>query len=44
VLLQGTRLSLAEIAHRVGYSSPSHFCVGFQKHARVSPSAFRKDS
>jgi AraC family transcriptional regulator len=41
-LLRNTRLSVTEIANCVGYASASHFCVGFQKQAGMSPSAFRK--
>jgi len=41
-LLLATRLPLVEIAQHVGYSSQSHFCVGFRRQAGVSPSGFRK--
>jgi AraC family transcriptional regulator len=41
-LLRTTKLSLTDIAQRVGYSSPSHFSAGFQRLARVSPSDYRK--
>jgi AraC family transcriptional regulator len=42
-LLRNTRLPLAEIAERVGYSSASHFSAGFHKLAGMSPTAYRKD-
>jgi AraC family transcriptional regulator len=41
-LLRGSELSLTEIAQRVGYSSASHFSVGFRKMTRVAPSEYRK--
>ncbi|MEO7133691.1 MAG: helix-turn-helix transcriptional regulator, partial [Vicinamibacterales bacterium] len=40
-LLRETDLSLTEIALRVGYSSSSHFCVGFQKLIHTTPSHYR---
>jgi AraC family transcriptional regulator len=43
-LLRGSSLTITEIAQRIGYSSPSHFCVGFHKLTRVSPSEFRRNS
>ncbi|HZZ93953.1 MAG TPA: AraC family transcriptional regulator [Usitatibacter sp.] len=42
VLLQNPRLSLTDIAQRVGYSSASHFSVSFRKMAHLAPSEFRK--
>lgn len=41
-LLRGSELTLTEIAQRVGYSSASHFSVGFRKLTQVAPSAYRK--
>jgi AraC family transcriptional regulator len=41
-LLRGSELTLTEIAQRVGYSSASHFSVGFRKLAQVTPSDYRK--
>jgi AraC family transcriptional regulator len=43
-LLRGSELTLTEIAQRVGYSSASHFSVGFRKLARVAPSEYRKSA
>jgi AraC family transcriptional regulator len=43
-LLRNSSLSITEIAQRIGYSSPSHFCVGFHKLTQVSPSDYRKAS
>jgi len=40
-LLADTRLSLKEIAHRLGFSSPSSFCVAFGKAMGVTPKQFR---
>jgi AraC family transcriptional regulator len=41
-LLRKTKLSMTEIAQRIGYGSPSHFSVAFQKLARMSPSEYRR--
>jgi len=41
-LLRETDLSLTEIALRVGYSSSSHFCVGFLNLTRTTPSRYRQ--
>lgn len=41
-LLSDTDLSLTQIAHSIGFSQPSHFCVAFQKATQLAPSAFRK--
>jgi AraC family transcriptional regulator len=41
-LLRETQLPLGQIAQRVGYSSASHFSVGFQKLMQLSPSEYRK--
>lgn len=41
-LLQHMHLEVVEIAHRVGYSSPSSFNKAFKKHFHISPSDLRK--
>lgn len=41
-LLRETDLSLTEIALRVGYSSSSHFCVGFLKLSHTTPTRYRQ--
>jgi AraC family transcriptional regulator len=41
-LLRGSELTLTDIAQRVGYSSASHFSVGFRKLTQVAPSDYRK--
>jgi AraC family transcriptional regulator len=43
-LLRDTRLPLAEVAQRVGYSSQSHFSVAFHKALQLTPSEFRRRS
>lgn len=43
-LLRGSELTLTEIAQRVGYSSASHFSVGFRKLTQVAPSDYRKSA
>jgi AraC family transcriptional regulator len=43
-LLRGSELTLTEIAQRVGYSSASHFSVGFRKLMHVAPSDYRKSA
>jgi len=43
-LLRGSDLTLTDIAQRVGYSSASHFSVGFRKLTRVAPSDYRKSA
>jgi AraC family transcriptional regulator len=41
-LLRDTALTVDEIAHRIGYSSQSHFTVAFQRAVGIAPSEFRK--
>lgn len=41
-LLASTRLSVKEIAFRVGYNSEEHFIHSFQRKVGVSPSVFRE--
>lgn len=41
VLLKVTRLSAAEIAYQVGFSTPSHFTAQFRKLLGVTPKQFR---
>lgn len=41
-LLRDTRLSMAEIAHRLGYGEPSAFHRAFLKQAGMTPGAFRR--
>jgi len=43
-LLRGSELTLTDIAQRVGYSSASHFSVGFRKLTQVAPSDYRKSA
>ncbi len=40
-LLTDTRLSIKEIAHRLGFSTPSSFCVAFGKATGMTPKQFR---
>jgi AraC family transcriptional activator of mtrCDE len=40
-LLEGTMLSVDEIAARVGFASRSHFAQSFKKHTGRSPASFR---
>jgi transcriptional regulator GlxA family with amidase domain len=40
-LLEGTVLSVDEIAARVGFASRSHFAQSFKKHTSLSPYNFR---
>jgi len=42
-LLQHTQLEIVEIAHKVGYNSPSSFNKAFKKHFNISPSTLRKN-
>ena len=41
-LLTGSDLSIAEIAQRVGYGSPSHFAKVFRASTGLTPTAFRE--
>jgi len=43
-LLRGSELTLTEIAQRVGYSSASHFSVGFRKLTQLAPSDYRNSA
>ena len=43
-LLQNTRLSVEEIAQRVGFNSASHFIRMFRKYEGLTPLQFRKRS
>ena len=40
-LLAGGRLSVREVAHRVGYRQPAQFAKAFRRHHGVAPSDFR---
>jgi len=42
ILLKNTRLPLAEVAHRCGFSSQSHFTTHFTRHVGVSPARFAR--
>lgn len=44
VLLRNTRLSVAEIAWKLGYSNQSHFTQLFKREIGVTPSRFRHQS
>jgi AraC-like DNA-binding protein len=41
LLLCNGRLSVREVARRVGYRQPAQFAKAFRRHHHVSPSAFR---
>jgi AraC family transcriptional regulator len=41
LLLAQPRLTIDDIARRVGFSSASHFATAFRRQTGVSPSAFR---
>ncbi len=41
-LLAEDRMSIKEVAARLGFSSPGHFTNAFQRHEHMSPSQFRK--
>lgn len=41
-LLQGTDLPVSEVAHQVGYASPSRFALRFKARFGVSPSVIRE--
>ena len=40
-LLSGSRLTVREVAHRVGYRQPAQFAKAFRRHHGVAPSDFR---
>ncbi|MEH1835000.1 MAG: AraC family transcriptional regulator [Nostoc sp.] len=40
-LLGDRNLSIAEVAHCVGYASPSQFCHAFKRHVGMTPSNYR---
>jgi transcriptional regulator GlxA family with amidase domain len=40
-LLEGGRLPVREVAHRVGYRQPAQFAKAFRRHHGVAPSDFR---
>ena len=42
-LLEGTRLSVADISIRTGYNFPSHFSRVFRKTVGVTPSQYRRE-
>jgi AraC family transcriptional activator of mtrCDE len=42
-LLEGTILSVDQVAARVGFSSRSHFAQSFKKHTGLSPHSFRDE-
>ena len=39
-LLSGGRLTVREVAHRVGYRQPAQFAKAFRRHHGVAPSEF----
>ncbi|MBN4000976.1 AraC family transcriptional regulator [Nostoc sp. LPT] len=41
-LLSNRQLSIAEVAQRVGYASPSQFCHAFKRHVGMTPSIYRQ--
>lgn len=41
-LLVSTKLAIAEIAERSGFSSHSHLCLAFRQHLSVSPDKYRQ--
>ena len=43
-LLQQTRLSISEVAYRVGFGSPAYFTQCFHQAFGATPSQFRKKS
>jgi len=43
-LLIGTPFSSKEIAYRLGFSEPTHFCRFFKKQTQLSPNEFRKSN
>jgi AraC family transcriptional regulator, transcriptional activator of the genes for pyochelin and ferripyochelin receptors len=43
-LVLDTDLTIAEIAHRVGYSDPAHLTTAFRRKHGVPPSALRRDA
>ena len=42
-MLATRRLTVREVAHRVGYRQPAQFAKAFRRHHGASPSAFRGD-
>jgi AraC family transcriptional regulator, regulatory protein of adaptative response / methylphosphotriester-DNA alkyltransferase methyltransferase len=40
-MLESRRLTVREIAHRVGYRQPAQFAKAFRRHHGVAPSSFR---
>ena len=42
-LLTGRRLTVREVAHRVGYRQPAQFAKAFRRHFGVAPSDYRAD-
>ena len=42
VMLRERELTVAEIAHRLHYSNPTHFSRAFRRTAGVSPHAYRQ--
>ena len=43
VLLQTAELTVAEVAHRVGYRQPAQFAKAFRRHHGLSPSELRRE-
>ncbi|MBI2273450.1 MAG: helix-turn-helix domain-containing protein [Bacteroidetes bacterium] len=41
-LLHYTSLSVAEVAHKLGFESPSYFITFFKKNTSITPESFRK--
>ena len=42
-LLSGRRMTVREVAHRVGYRQPAQFAKAFRRHLGVAPSDYRAD-
>jgi AraC family transcriptional regulator, regulatory protein of adaptative response / methylphosphotriester-DNA alkyltransferase methyltransferase len=42
-LLTSRRLTVREVAHRVGYRQPAQFAKAFRRHLGVAPSDYRAD-
>jgi AraC family transcriptional regulator, regulatory protein of adaptative response / methylphosphotriester-DNA alkyltransferase methyltransferase len=42
-LLSGRRMTVREVAHRVGYRQPAQFAKAFRRHLGVAPSDYRAE-
>lgn len=42
-MLAARRLTVREVAHRVGYRQPAQFAKAFRRYQGVTPSSFRPD-